>query len=107
MILDSKNESWNTPIFLGGPRAATTMARVTWVIAAVGTVMDLLWARMLSNMIGLVRYLSLSGLLGLIRYQLSLVDLVVVRLRRWPFLGFQWGSRFFGSASELQDNWRD
>ena len=87
MILDSKNTSWNTPIFLGGPRAATTMARVTWVIAAVGTVMDLLWARMLSNMIGLVRYLSLSGLLGLIRYQLSLVDLVVMVIIEWFMIG--------------------
>ena len=27
--------------------------------------------------------------------------------RFWQFLGFQWASGFFGSASESQNNWRD
>ena len=45
-----------------GLRAATTMGRVTLVTAAATTVTGLPWARMLKNMIGLERFLSLSGL---------------------------------------------
>jgi len=47
----------------GGLRVATTMAKVTLVIAAAITVTGLPLGKMLSNMIGLERYLSLSGLL--------------------------------------------
>ena len=38
---------------------------------------------------------------------LKFLPFLAIFCRFWPFLGFQWGSRFFGSASELQDNWRD
>ena len=38
---------------------------------------------------------------------LNILLLLAIFCRFWPFLGFQWGLWFFGSASELQDNWRD
>ena len=50
-------------VYQGGLRAATTMGRVTLVTAAATTVTGLPLERMLKNMIGLERFLSLSGLL--------------------------------------------
>ena len=38
---------------------------------------------------------------------LNFLPFLAIFGRFWPFLGFQWGSGLFGSASELQDNWRD